>query len=78
MLLTLKERQVLILIVKGGRNPEIAKELGIKINTVKAYKTRILDKYRKFGVPSFKELKDAIDEATGNSESIFSDQMQIL
>ncbi len=78
MLLTNKERQVLMLIVKGERNPVIAGQLGIKVNTVKAYKTRILDKYRKFGFPGYRELKEAIDEAMENREMDFSGQMQIL
>lgn len=46
-LLTLREQQVLECSSRGLTNPEIASALGVKISTVKFYKTRA---YRKIGV----------------------------
>lgn len=44
--LTEKERQVLILLAKGMSNKEIAKQLGISLQTVKAHVSRILQKLK--------------------------------
>lgn len=44
--LTEKERQILILIAKGMSNKEIAKNLGLSLQTVKTHVSRILQKLR--------------------------------
>ncbi|MCX7642680.1 MAG: response regulator transcription factor [Armatimonadetes bacterium] len=44
--LTEKERQVLILLAKGMTNKEIAKYLGVSLQTVKTHVSRILQKLR--------------------------------
>ncbi|HXH19572.1 MAG TPA: helix-turn-helix transcriptional regulator [Chitinophagales bacterium] len=56
MLLTDREKNVLRLVVDGKHNRQIAEILGIKVNTVKSYKTRIGWKYRKFGIRNLNHL----------------------
>ncbi len=56
MLLTERERNVLKLVINGEDNHRIASMLGIKANTVKSYKTRIVFKYRYFGIKNLREL----------------------
>ncbi|GIV34761.1 MAG: hypothetical protein KatS3mg031_2296 [Chitinophagales bacterium] len=63
MQLTRKERQVLLHVIKGDSNATIAAELGIKVNTVKSYKMRILRKYNRLGIRSYRQLREAIDKA---------------
>ncbi len=53
--LTERERDILVLIVKGRDAPSIAKQLGISINTVRSHSKSI---YRKLGVHSKQELLD--------------------
>jgi len=50
--MTEREKDVYKLIKKGLRNKEIAKELGISINTVKIHVSRVLAHY---------EAKDRLD-----------------
>jgi len=64
MLLTERETTVLKMTVAGFKEQVIAEKLGIKPTTVRAYKARIMRKYRQFGVRSFRELKQAIISLT--------------
>ena len=52
-MLTLRERQILDLVVDGQSNKLIARELGISYKTVEAHRSRLM---RKMGVASFNEL----------------------
>ncbi len=47
--LTQKEREVLDMIVRDMKNPDIAEQLGVSIHTIKTHVCRI---YRKLGVPN--------------------------
>lgn len=60
MFLTEREQHVLQLVVKGRKNLQIARRLGIKVSTVKAYKMRVQWKYRQFGIRNLHELKDVL------------------
>lgn len=59
MLLTEREKNVMRLFIDGRTNSQIAEKLGIKVNTVKAFKSRVLLKYRKFGYNRLQEVTDA-------------------
>ena len=62
MLLTDREINVLKLVIGGFKNDQIAERLGIKSSTVQSYKTRIVLKYRKFGIKNMKELLNVFNQ----------------
>lgn len=57
-LLTAKQREVCLLMVKGLSNKEIAKRLGVSINTVKTHRTEI---FRRLKVNSLLDLVRRLD-----------------
>lgn len=68
MLLTEREKKVLRLLIEGQNSSQIAKELGIRVNTVKSYTTRVVWKYRKFGFRNLREVKEAFNYIKSNME----------
>jgi two-component system response regulator DctR len=51
--LTIREREVLNVLLKGGTSKQVARQLGISPRTVETHRHHLL---RKFGVDSFREL----------------------
>ena len=43
--LPLREGQVLVLIVQGLRNKEIATELGLNVKTIETYRSRLMKRF---------------------------------
>jgi FixJ family two-component response regulator len=63
--LTTRERETLVLVVKGKTNKEIARELDISFRTVEKYRASLMGK---LGVQRFAELvtlgKECLEELT--------------
>lgn len=75
MLLTEREKKVLRLLMDGQNSSQIAKELGIRVSTVKSYTARVVWKYRRFGFRNLREVKEAFDYIKNNKEKFDLESM---
>lgn len=66
--LTTSQRKVFWLVVAGRKNPEIAAELGISVNTVKTHRSAIFQKFEVTSVIELLRATDILRQPAGNDK----------
>ena len=67
--LTPRERQVLDLVIRGGTNKHVARELGCTVRTVKAHRHRVMAKMQVQTVAELVSLTERIGIASGAGQT---------